>query len=94
MDERRKLKAEYLRKEREAVREKLALDEAQLRGLLSWLESELGSGECDHTQRRAERWCAERRVDAGAVLPRLAELGGYCDCEIVANVDADELFRP
>ena len=94
MDERRRLKAEYLRREREAMRAKIALDEVQLRALLAWLEGELASGECDHTQRLAERWCSGKGLDAGVVLSGLAELGGYCDCEIVANVDADEIFRP
>jgi hypothetical protein len=30
---------------------------------------------------------AERGLDAAAVIPWLRESGGYCDCEVLANVE-------
>jgi hypothetical protein len=37
----------------------------------------------------------ERRLEPQSVLPWLAEQGGYCDCEVLANLDdLAEPFRP
>jgi hypothetical protein len=41
---------------------------------------------CDGTQRWARRWQAERAPRARALLRRLDQLGGCCDCEVLINV--------
>jgi hypothetical protein len=39
---------------------------------------------CDHTLRATTGWLAQR-AETSAVVAWLAENGGYCDCEVVAN---------
>lgn len=41
---------------------------------------------CDNTLRFAERYRDQRAPHATALIENLGELGGYCDCEIFANV--------
>jgi hypothetical protein len=38
------------------------------------------------------RWAAEHEIDPLALERSLAEFGGYCDCEVLANVDPEDLF--
>ena len=36
----------------------------------------------------------ENGIDSEPLHEGLAGYGGYCDCEVVMNVDADEVFTP
>jgi hypothetical protein len=73
--------------EAELVRLSLQLTEPGehecLRCFLLRMVSEFG---CDGTHRWTIRWQAERAPRAVGLLKRLTELGGCCDCEILANV--------
>ena len=51
------------------------------------LKEQLSDGDCDHTLRHTEAFLAERGLDAAAVVPWLRDSGGYCDCEVLANVE-------
>jgi hypothetical protein len=44
---------------------------------------------CDGTHRWTVRWRDARAAQATALLSRLQELGGFCDCEVVLNVFPD-----
>ena len=57
----------------------------QLRGLLDHLDANLKS--CDHTRRLTAIWLDAEQLDKDRVLPWLAEHGGYCDCEVLSNLD-------
>jgi Protein of unknown function (DUF2695) len=39
-------------------------------------------------------WAAREGIDLGRLHECLDEYGGFCDCEVVVNVDADEVFTP
>jgi hypothetical protein len=41
---------------------------------------------CDNTHRWAARWRDLRAPRATALLDRLADCGGFCDCEVLFNV--------
>jgi Protein of unknown function (DUF2695) len=56
----------------------------QLHQLLDYLDNNLGS--CDHTTRLTATYLAKENWDGAKVLKWLAEQGGYCDCEVLANV--------
>lgn len=49
------------------------------------VDSALARDECDHTLRATIAWLASQQLDGAVVLAWLAEHGGYCDCEVVAN---------
>ncbi|MEU2615323.1 DUF2695 domain-containing protein [Micromonospora sp. NPDC007271] len=44
---------------------------------------------CDHTRRFSERWAREQGVDWEPLRQGLDEFGGFCDCEVVINCDAE-----
>jgi hypothetical protein len=66
---------------------RLGLAPGQLKSLLDYLDVQLPVEPCDHTLRHTETWAAEHAVAADELADSLAELGGGCDCEVLANVD-------
>jgi hypothetical protein len=91
-EERRQLKAAYKERERARAREQIVLGEDQLNALLDHLD-EKASLSCDHSLRHTREWALANGVDVAALTVSLAELGSYCDCEVLANVDPDEPFQ-
>ena len=41
---------------------------------------------CDHTLKETLGFLQKRGLDEDRVVPWLHEHGGYCDCEVIANV--------
>src|SRR5262245_42712848 len=71
----------------------LGMNRGLLEKFLDELSDELDGGrECDHTARHALAWLRRRGLDADAIHTVLKSSGGYCDCEIVLNVDPQCLF--
>ncbi|MFI5757758.1 DUF2695 domain-containing protein [Streptomyces sp. NPDC051569] len=58
--------------------------------LLDHLDEELSTQACDHSLRFTERWAAASDVPWPHLQKGLADQGGHCDCEVLANVDPDE----
>lgn len=44
---------------------------------------------CDHTLRDTLQFLERKKLDVQKVVPWLREHGGYCDCEVLANVEND-----
>src|SRR5947209_8681117 len=63
----------------------MPLTPEQLNRLLDYLDANLKS--CDHTTKLTAIFLNEENLDRDKVLPRLAEHGGYCDCEVLANLE-------
>lgn len=55
--------------------------------LFNTLNDRLGEQPCDHSLRVTEAFLEESDIDADAVIEWLAEHGGICDCEVIANVE-------
>lgn len=91
-EERRRLKAEYKQQERVKAREVLILNEEQLTALLDHLNESAAEEVCDDSPRLTRAWAAANSVDPVALTASLAQFGGHCDCEVLANVDAGEIF--
>jgi hypothetical protein len=92
--ERKRLKDEYLRAQQEASAARIPLDRAQLEALLDHVEAAVEASGCDHTLAATETWAAREGIDLERLHEGLEEYGGLCDCEVVMNVDADEVFTP
>jgi hypothetical protein len=92
-DERkRELKRAYKSDEKAAARAKMVLGEEQLNSLLDFLDERLPDDGCDHTLRLTHQWATAQAVDPDRLAQSLAEFGGYCDCEVLANVEPEEIF--
>jgi hypothetical protein len=94
MDDERKrtLKREARAGEKASAQQAMLLDKERLNDLLDHLDESLSEGGCDHTLRLTRGWAAERGLDSDALAASVARFGGYCDCEVLANVDPEEIF--
>ena len=63
---------------------------AALKGLFDWLDANLG--ECDNTLRLSLEYIRQNNLDRDRVVEWLEENGGYCDCEVLANVEESPAF--
>ena len=60
--------------------------------LFNHLGIELSESDCDHTFKFTERFLQTWDVtNPGIVVQWLKDNGGYCDCEVLANVE--QLFK-
>ena len=65
----------------------LPLPRADLAALFDHLDAELSEVGCDDTLRLTTRFLTERGLDVERVTGWLRGAGGYCDCEVLANVE-------
>lgn len=80
------LKKAWREQERQKLSASTPMPPKDLRELFDHLDQEIGSG-CDHTLRLTTEFLQKRGLDVDRVLPWLREHGGYCDCEVLANVE-------
>lgn len=82
---------EMLRRVREQQRAEaraaLPLPDDQLQAMFDTLDRELSIRGCDHTRRLTQAFLERRGHPIETVLAWLDENGGFCDCEVLANVE-------
>lgn len=85
--ERRKGLVREMREQSRATHEaRRQLAPEDLVALFDHLDGALAEG-CDHTLRFTRQFLAAHSLPIDLVVPWLAEYGGYCDCEVLANVE-------
>jgi hypothetical protein len=62
---------------------------AELVGMFDMLNMELPIQGCDHSRWITKSWLARRGHDVETVFAWLETQGGYCDCEVLANVEQE-----
>ncbi|SFO13647.1 Protein of unknown function [Geodermatophilus obscurus] len=72
----------------------LPLDRSQLDALREHVEALLAAGGCDQTHRATDAWAADHGIAPDRLHQGLEEYGGFCDCEVVMNVDPALVFEP
>ena len=90
---RRALRDNYKRDERERQRALMYLSEEQLESLLDYVDVELEATPCDHSLKHTMEWARAVGVDPIRLRDSLLEFGGGCDCEVVLNIDPEEIFQ-
>ena len=90
--ERRQLKRAFKSAERASAREHMLLDRPSLLALIEHVDAALVLQGCDHTLRATRTWARSYAHDPDALAASLAHFGGYCDCEVAANVNPEEIF--
>jgi hypothetical protein len=73
--------------EQERFRATLPISPELLRTLFDFVDQQLSQNECDNTFKYALYFLSDHQIDANPVVHWLENLGGYCDCEILANVE-------
>ncbi|WP_244149976.1 DUF2695 domain-containing protein [Xanthomonas sacchari] len=64
----------------------LPLPRETLWALFDYLNDVLADG-CDHSLRRTTQFLASHDVAPESVIPWLGAHGGFCDCEVLFNVE-------
>ena len=67
--------------------EKMPISFNDLSALFDYLDVQLGNEGCDHTPKLTKAFLEKRKLNTSLILPWLEEFGGYCDCEVLANVE-------
>lgn len=86
---RKQLRAQYKQSERADWEARLPLAVDDLEELLNHLDSHVGQDGCDHSFRHTEAWLAAHDHDVNCAVAGFREMGGGCDCEVLANVDPE-----
>jgi len=77
---------QYLKsEERLAFKESLPTSESEIDALFEYLEENLD--ECDESLDLTSAFIAERSLPKQEIIGWLNENGGFCDCEVLANVE-------
>ena len=72
----------------------MPLDRPQLEALLRHVDAALEANHCDHSRAATDAWADAAGVDVARLHAGLEEYGGFCDCEVVMNVDPEYVFEP
>jgi Protein of unknown function (DUF2695) len=70
----------------------MLLDEDTLEALLDFADARVRSEGCDETLRFTAEWAIDQDVPFEPLKESLGHFGGYCDCEVVLNVNPEEIF--
>jgi Protein of unknown function (DUF2695) len=73
--------------ERERFIESLPATREQIEDLFDYLDVRLKDESCIHNLRFTMQFLMERRLDMPKVMSWLNENGGYCDCEVLQNIE-------
>ena len=84
--ERKRLKQQLRDQQRSAALRALPLTISDLEAMFHSLDIELGRQGCDHSRRLTQAWLVGRGCELETVFAWLDEHGGFCDCEVLANV--------
>jgi hypothetical protein len=87
-NQKKKLKAAYKAAERQTLETSMQMSKSDLKDLFVHLDETVSA--CDHSLKHTTEFLYARSLDSGKIIPWLQEHGGYCDCEVLANVE-DEI---
>lgn len=73
--------------ERAALRAAFPIAADALGALFDALDETLSAQPCDHTRRITQAWLTSHGHPVDLTFAWLDEHGGYCDCEVLANVE-------
>lgn len=80
------LKKEWQKREQRKLIDSMPIPAEELMALFDFLDCE-DAPECDHSLRKTEHFLRSRNLSVEKVVPWLREHGGYCDCEVLFNVE-------
>ena len=86
-DNRKEILRQLKAKKKETFDKSLPMDKGIFQGLFEHLDENLGD-ECDHSLTMTTEFLKEKGVEnIGKVVEWLNDNGGYCDCEVLMNVE-------
>ena len=85
-DRRKALVREIADRKRKEAEARMPLSKEDLAALFNHLDQALVEG-CDHSLRLTREFLASRSLPEGTIVTWLGQYGGFCDCEVLANVE-------
>jgi len=70
----------------------MPLDKQELESLLDWLDKILPERGCKHDYSLTKEWLVNSTVNIPTTLMALMAKGGGCDCEVVYNVEIENIY--
>ena len=67
--------------------DKMPISFKDLARLLDHLDEQMEIEGCDHTPKLTIKYLENKQLPSEEIISWLGEYGGYCDCEILANVE-------
>ena len=67
--------------------EEMPISLNDLGALFDHLDEVFGNEGCDHTLKITTAFLENKKLNKEKIIPWLGEFGGYCDCEVLANVE-------
>jgi uncharacterized protein DUF2695 len=83
---RKRLKQQLREQQRSAALGAVPLAIPDLQAMFDALDIQLGRQACDRSRRLTQAWLVRRGCQLEAVFAWLDTHGGFCDCEVLANV--------
>ena len=80
------LKKAWREQENQKLLASIPMPRETLGELFDHLDGALSQG-CDHSLRLTTAFLESKKLDVQRVVPWLREHGGYCDCEVLGNVE-------
>jgi hypothetical protein len=71
---------------------RMPLERTDFEALLEWLAEQIDEHGCDHSARFTREWLARGGFPVAPTLTALLALGGGCDCEVLMNVEAENIY--
>ena len=89
MDKNRKkeLLRQYQEQQNQELLKGLNTDIENIRELLDHLDEYFSEESCDDTLKETEVFLKRNKIEVESTLNWLRDNGGYCDCEVLANVE-------
>lgn len=87
-ERRKQIRNELRQKQQEEFEKNLPMERTSFKELFDCLDDQLRKMDCDNTNKLTTGFLEKNTIiNVENVLSWLAENGGYCDCEILANVE-------
>jgi Protein of unknown function (DUF2695) len=86
-ERRKQLVRAVAQKQRADAEARMPISKADLRDLFDYLDGALPEQGCKHSLQLTRSFLETRSLDPEAVVPWLAKYNGFCDCEVLANVE-------
>lgn len=83
----KRMKAVWRDQQRKSALAALPLPVPELKAMFDMLDVEFPRQGCNHTRRITRVWLESRGHDVAKIFAWLDTQGGFCDCEILANVE-------
>jgi len=85
--QRKVVRDELKMRERADAAAKLPMSKSELKQLFDCVDTELQGAGCDDTLKHSISFLEQQGMARDKVVAWLKEEGGYCDCEVIANVE-------